>query len=99
VWWCKTGDTITSWEADVTTQPDFGGLEIEEGLQEDLGAPPKQEHEAAGHPDDESGDWSDNEAHAAGSVCEVCGTVITPGQDVRRRADGRWMHEVCPVLR
>jgi hypothetical protein len=26
----------------------------------------------------------------------VCGAVITPGQNVRRRADGQWMHEVCP---
>jgi hypothetical protein len=26
----------------------------------------------------------------------VCGQVIAPGQDVRRRADGEWMHEVCP---
>ena len=38
----------------------------------------------------------DHEAHAPGKVCEVCGQVIAPGQDVRRRADGEWMHEVCP---
>jgi hypothetical protein len=78
----------------VTIPPDFGGQEMEEGLQEDLGAPP--EPRAAGHHDDESARWGDNEAHAPGSVCELCGAVITPGQDVRRRADGHWMHEVCP---
>jgi hypothetical protein len=38
----------------------------------------------------------DNEAHAAGQVCARCGAVITAGQDVRLRADGRWVHEVCP---
>ena len=38
----------------------------------------------------------DNEAHAAGQLCERCGAVITAGQDARLRADGRWVHEVCP---
>jgi hypothetical protein len=38
-----------------------------------------------------------NEAHAPGQVCARCGTVITAGQDVRRRPDGRWVHDVCPV--
>jgi hypothetical protein len=37
-----------------------------------------------------------NEAHAPGQVCARCGAVITAGQDARLRADGRWMHEVCP---
>jgi hypothetical protein len=27
----------------------------------------------------------------------LCGAVITRGQNVRRRADGQWMHEVCPL--
>ena len=80
----------------MTTPPDFGGLEIEEGMQEDLGAPP-EEHRAAGHHDQDSAGWNDNEAHAPGNVCPRCGTVITPGQDVRRRADGKWIHEVCPT--
>ena len=76
----------------MTTPPDFGGHEIEEGLLEDLGGPAEQR--AVSHRDDT---WlDDNEAHAPGRVCEVCGQVITPGQDVRRRADGEWMHEVCP---
>jgi hypothetical protein len=77
----------------VTTPPDFGGREIEEGLLEDLGGP-RQEHRES-HQDEDSA-WSDNEAHAPGKVCELCGAVITPGQDVRRRADGKWMHEICP---
>ena len=38
----------------------------------------------------------DNEAHAAGKVCQRCGAVITAGQDVRLLADGHWAHEVCP---
>jgi hypothetical protein len=38
-----------------------------------------------------------NEARAPGQVCARCGAVITAGQDVRQMADGRWMHEVCPV--
>ena len=42
-------------------------------------------------------DAEDNEAHAAGNVCPRCGTVITTGQDARRRLDGQWVHEVCPV--
>jgi hypothetical protein len=41
-------------------------------------------------------DAESNEAHAPGQVCARCGAVITAGQDVRLRADGRWMHEVCP---
>jgi hypothetical protein len=76
----------------MTTPPDFGGHEIEEGLLEDLGGPAEQR--AVSHRDDTRLD--DNEAHAPGKVCERCGQVIKPGQDVRRRADGEWMHEVCP---
>jgi hypothetical protein len=38
----------------------------------------------------------DNEAHAPGQVCGRCGAVITAAQDARLRADGRWVHEVCP---
>ena len=41
-------------------------------------------------------DPEDNEARAPGQVCARCGAVITAGQDVRLRADGRWVHEVCP---
>ena len=41
-------------------------------------------------------DPESNEAQAPGQVCARCGQVIEGGQDARRRADGRWMHEVCP---
>jgi hypothetical protein len=79
----------------MTTPPDFGGREIEEGLQEDLGASledvPAAPRGAGG--DDQ---WEDNEAHAAGKVCERCGAVIAPGEDARRRPGGRWVHEICP---
>jgi hypothetical protein len=38
-----------------------------------------------------------NEAHApAGQICERCGQPITADQDARLRADGGWVHEVCP---
>jgi hypothetical protein len=39
----------------------------------------------------------DHEAHAPGQHCQLCGAVITTGQDVRRRRDGNWVHEVCPL--
>ncbi len=39
----------------------------------------------------------DNEAHAPGGVCPRCGAVIGAEQDARRRADGQWVHEVCPL--
>ena len=78
----------------MTTPPDFGGREIEEGLLEDLGGP--QLAHPVPHQDEDSSAWSDNEAYAPGKVCELCGAVIAPGQDARRRADGQWMHEVCP---
>jgi hypothetical protein len=81
----------------MTTPPDFGGREIEEGVIEDLGGPsdvfgvsPQNDLEV------KEAVWSDSEAHAPGKTCELCGAVIQPGQDVRRRADGQWMHEVCP---
>ena len=40
--------------------------------------------------------WGSNEAHAPGQLCARCGVLISPGQDVRRRADGTWVHEICP---
>jgi hypothetical protein len=42
-------------------------------------------------------DFDDNEAHAAGQVCERCGLVIAANQDARRLLDGRWVHEECPL--
>jgi hypothetical protein len=80
----------------MTTPPDFGGTEIEEGLQEDLGVIPDK-HEGT-RPDDLVADpHEDNEAHAPGERCARCGREIQPAEDVRRRADGRWVHEVCPA--
>jgi hypothetical protein len=79
----------------VTTPPDFGGHEIEEGLLEDLGGP--QEKFPVSHQDGPGTDFSDNELHAAGQTCPRCGTVIQPGQDVRLRADHQWVHETCPA--
>lgn len=79
----------------MTTPPDFGGREIEEGVQEDLGVPPGEDR--AGPRGEGGGDrWEDNEAHAPGKVCERCGAVIAPGQDARLRPDGHWVHEICP---
>jgi hypothetical protein len=82
--------------------PDFGGTEIEKGLDEDLaGGPIEAEGELGEHNvgPTERGAFphGDHEAHAPGEVCPRCGTVIVAGQDVRRRADGRWVHEVCPL--
>jgi len=39
----------------------------------------------------------DNELHAPGQVCERCGSGIVAMQEARRRPDGHWVHEVCPV--
>jgi len=80
----------------MTTPPDFGGREIEEGMLEDLGGP-RTEH-APDHQDEAGSGVDDNEAHAPGVACGHCGAVITAGQDVRRRVDGEWVHEVCPVI-
>ena len=62
----------------MTTPPDFGGHEIEEGLLEDLGGP--HERHPVSHQDERGTDFSDNELHAAGQTCPRCGTVILPGQ-------------------
>ena len=41
--------------------------------------------------------YEDNEATAPGKVCELCGSVITAGQQARLRPDGGWIHEACPI--
>ena len=46
----------------MTTPPDYGGHEIEEGLLEDLGGP--QEKYPVPHDDEAGSDFSDNELHA-----------------------------------
>jgi hypothetical protein len=32
-----------------------------------------------------------------GQRCGRCGRPVAPGQDVRRRASGTWVHESCPA--
>lgn len=39
----------------------------------------------------------DNAATAPGKVCELCGSVITAGQEARLQVDGEWIHEACPI--
>jgi hypothetical protein len=95
----------------VTIVPEYGdeGLmsEEEERVREESSGPlPAWEDTAQGEVDerrreDEEFTYLDvdgNEAHAAGQVCELCGGVIAPDQDARRRLDGRWMHESCPPV-
>ena len=36
-------------------------------------------------------------ASAPGERCGRCEEAITPGQDVRRRVGGSWVHENCPA--
>jgi hypothetical protein len=79
----------------MTTPPDFGGTEIEEGRLEEFGIPPEEQESREDLTAEPHGD---NEARAPGKTCARCGREIQPGEDARRRADGRWMHEVCPVV-
>jgi hypothetical protein len=81
----------------MTTPPDFGGHEIEEGRLEDLGGPQEKYPVPDDADEEDRSEWDDNELHAAGRVCARCGAVIEPGQDARLRADGRWAHEICPL--
>lgn len=39
----------------------------------------------------------DNAASAPGKICELCGAVIRAGQEARRRVNGEWIHEACPI--
>jgi hypothetical protein len=79
----------------VTVPPDYGGQETEEDLLADLGGP-HAKHPVP-HDDDSEDEWDGNELHATGQVCARCGAAIQPGQDVRHRADGKWVHEICPL--
>jgi hypothetical protein len=80
----------------MTTPPDFGGTEIEEGRQEEFGIAPEEHHPG---PDGLTAEpHDDNEAHAPGEICGRCGRAIELGDAVRRRADGSWVHEVCPAI-
>jgi hypothetical protein len=92
----------------MTVRPDFGseyGDEERKRFEEEATPGPgeaDEEREIAEHEreDEEVGylDTESNEAHAAGQICERCGQSITAVQDVRRRPDGQWVHEECPVV-
>jgi len=71
----------------------------EGGLPQDREDAPEREVKERDREDRELAylDPEDNEARAPGQVCARCGAVITADQDVRLRADGRWVHEVCPT--
>jgi hypothetical protein len=36
-------------------------------------------------------------AHAFGQPCARCGQLMEEDQFARRRADGFWIHELCPM--
>ena len=88
----------------MTIRPDFGPDYGEEERRDEGALPPEPDDAAERELTDreieeqeiEHFDPEGNEAHAPGAVCERCGTVITAGQDVRRRLDGRWVHDECP---
>jgi hypothetical protein len=46
---------------------------------------------------DQNAPEDDNAASAPGKVCELCGAVIKANQEARRRFDGEWIHEACPM--
>lgn len=39
----------------------------------------------------------DNAATAPGKICELCGELISARQEARRRVNGEWIHEACPI--
>jgi hypothetical protein len=92
----------------MTVRPDFGPEYGDEERKrfEAEGPPEPQVAEEEGElydreREDEEVNFLDsesNEAHATGQVCERCGQVITALQEVRRRPDGRWVHEECPFV-
>jgi hypothetical protein len=52
-------------------------------------------HEAGEHDQDSAEDG--NAASAPGKVCKLCGAIIKANQEARRRIDGEWIHEACPM--
>jgi hypothetical protein len=50
-----------------------------------------------GQPGDAPAGLDGNAARAAGQRCGRCGQPMAPGQDVRRRVSGTWVHESCPA--
>ena len=51
----------------------------------------------AGQPGNAPAGLDGNAARAAGQRCGRCGQPMAPGQDVRRRVSGTWVHESCPA--
>ena len=100
---------LTHWGTMIMT-PEYGEEELirqrsdrleersEDVLPEDWEEAPEREVAEREREDQETAnlDPESNEAQAPGQVCARCGRIIERGQDTRLRADGRWMHEVCP---
>jgi hypothetical protein len=57
---------------------------------------PSQGSEHHGEPN-QSGQPDSNAATAPGKICELCGAIIGAGQEARRRVNGEWIHEACPI--
>jgi hypothetical protein len=55
----------------------------------------RQDAGELGH--DQNAPEDGNAASAPGKVCELCGAVIKAKQEARRRFDGEWIHEACPM--
>lgn len=45
----------------------------------------------------ESSQPDTNAATAPGKICDLCGRVISANQEARRRVNGEWIHEACPI--
>lgn len=43
-------------------------------------------------------DMETNELHKPGLTCARCGQPFAPADDVRRRFDGGYEHEMCPPV-
>ncbi|HWG62409.1 MAG TPA: hypothetical protein VG253_11925 [Streptosporangiaceae bacterium] len=90
----------------MTVRPDFGPEYGEDEWRTKEVVPPDEDADKVGEREveelereDTEVDYLDpesNEAHAPGQVCARCGRNITATQDARMRADGQWVHEVCP---
>lgn len=80
-----TGETETVVEVNVPVNYNPGQVLPAQGSQHSRG-----ENDNALVPDT-------NAATAPGKICELCGVVITASQEARRRVDGEWIHEACPI--
>ncbi len=46
---------------------------------------------------DQDGQADTNAARAPGKICQLCGDIIKATQEARRRVNGEWIHEACPI--